>query len=131
MKERIMDGRPGSTKGRLISSEKVDGTSVENSRGESLGTIREVMIDKISGQVAYAVLKYGSVFGIGGKLFALPWDVLKYDANRGAYLVDIPEDRLRNAPSFEEAREPDWSDRRWNKSLHDYYGSGANWFATY
>ena len=57
---------------RLISSEKVTGTSVENTRTDSLGHIEEIMIDKISGRVAYAVLKYGSFLGMGGKLFALP-----------------------------------------------------------
>ncbi|HEX4112931.1 MAG TPA: PRC-barrel domain-containing protein [Stellaceae bacterium] len=117
--------------GRLISSDKVGGTSVENTKGENLGHIRDVMIDKISGQVAYAVLKYGSVLGMGGKLFALPWDQLKYDTGRGAYIVNVPEDRLRGAPSFEESSQPNWSDPGWNRSVHDYYASGANWFATY
>ena len=89
------------------------------------------MIDKVSGHVAYAVLKYGSFLGMGGKLFAVPWSLLKYDTTRGAYLVNIPEDQLRDAPSFEEAREPDWSDRTWNKNLHDYYGVGADWYSGY
>ena len=117
--------------GRLISSEKVQGTSVENPKGDSLGVIDEVMIDKVSGQVAYAVLKYGSFLGMGGKLFALPWDQLKYNTDRGAYIVNIPEDRLRGAPSFEESAEPNWSDPAYNRGLHDYYGSSANWFTSY
>jgi uncharacterized protein YrrD len=57
---------------RLISSEKVTDTNVENTRGDNLGHIEDVMIDKISGKVAYAILNYGSFLGIGGKLFALP-----------------------------------------------------------
>jgi hypothetical protein len=113
--------------GRLISSDKVEGTSVENPNGDSLGSIRDVMIDKISGQVAYAVLKYGAFLGMGGKLFALPWDQLTYDTTRGAYIVNIPQERLQNAPSFEESSQPDWSDPSWNRGLHDYYGSRANW----
>ena len=116
------------TIGRLISSEKIDGTSVENAKGDSLGHIEEIMIDKISGQVAYAVLKYGSFLGLGGKLFALPWDVLKYNKERGAYIVNIPEDRLKNAPSYDEATPPNMADPSWNKSVHDYYGSSANWY---
>lgn len=121
----------GTEIGRLISSEKVEGTAVENAKGEDLGSIEEIMIDKVSGQVAYAVLKYGSFLGMGGKLFALPWDQLKYDKSREAYVVNIPQDRLRNAPSFDEDAEPNWSDPAWNKGLHDYYGSRANWYATY
>src|SRR5262249_25636492 len=87
---------------RLISSEKVSGTNVENTRGDSLGHIQGVMIDKRSGQVGYAVLKYGSFLGMGGKLFALPWEILKYDTQRDAYVIGIPEERLKNAPSFDE-----------------------------
>ncbi|MBV9523578.1 MAG: PRC-barrel domain-containing protein [Alphaproteobacteria bacterium] len=115
--------------GRLISSEKVEGTSVVNGKGDDLGHIAEIMIDKISGQVAYAVLKYGSFMGMGGKLFALPWDVLKYDTRHDAYVVDLPEERLQNAPSFDETRRPDFGDRSWNKEIHDYYGSRADWYA--
>jgi hypothetical protein len=113
---------------RLISSEKVTDTAVENARGDSLGHIEDIMIDKISGRVAYAILKYGSFLGMGGKLFALPWDILKYDTGRNAYLVDIPEDRLKNAPSFDEGAEPAWGDREYDRRLHDYYGSKADWY---
>jgi hypothetical protein len=113
---------------RLISAEKVEGTPVENPGGESLGHINDLMIDKISGQVGYAVLKYGSFIGIGGKLFAVPWDVLKYDTRRNAYVIDVPQDRLANAPSFDESRWPDMNDRSWNDSVHDYYGSRATWY---
>lgn len=117
--------------GRLISSDKVAGTSVENANGDNLGHIRDVMIDKISGQVGYAVLKYGSVLGMGGKLFALPWDVLEYDTERGAYVVDIPVEQLRGGPSFDEGNEPNWSDPVYNKSLHTYYGSEADWYRAF
>jgi sporulation protein YlmC with PRC-barrel domain len=117
-------------KGRLISAEKVEGTSVVNARGEDLGHIAEIMLDKPTGRVAYAVLKYGSFLGLGGKLFALPWDVLKYDTHRSAYIVNIPEERLKNAPSFDEATPPDMADPRWGKQIHDYYGSSASWLDT-
>lgn len=117
--------------GRLISSEKVAGTSVENLKGDNLGHIQEVMIDKLSGQVGYAVLKYGSFLGMGGKLFVLPWDQLKYHKERSAYIVDIPVETLRGAPSYEETTQPNWSDPAWNRGVHDYYGSRADWFSTY
>jgi hypothetical protein len=113
---------------RLISSEKVAGSGVENTRGDSLGHIEEIMIDKISGRVGYAVLNYGSFLGMGGKLFALPWDVLKYDTRRDAYVVGIPEERLKNAPSFDAGSWPDMGDPTWGKGIHDYYSSPADWY---
>jgi sporulation protein YlmC with PRC-barrel domain len=113
---------------RLISSEKVTGSDVENTRGDSLGHIEEIMIDKISGRVGYAVLKYGSFLGMGGKLFALPWDQLKFDTNRNAYIVAIPEERLKGGPSFDSGTEPNWGDAKYAKEVHDYYGSTADWY---
>jgi sporulation protein YlmC with PRC-barrel domain len=115
-------------KNRLISADKVEGTPVLNAKGEDLGHISEIMIDKVSGQVAYAVLKYGSVMGLGGKLFALPWDVLSYDTGRGGYVVEIPEERLKNAPSFDPGNPPDMADQRWHQQIHEYYGSSADWY---
>jgi hypothetical protein len=88
------------------------------------------MIDKVSGQVAYAVLKYGSVLGMGGKLFAVPWDVLKYDTRHDAYVINVPEERLRDAPSFDESNPPNFADRTWSKKVHDYYGSKDSWYIT-
>lgn len=113
---------------RLISSEKVVGSSVENTRGDNLGSINEIMIDKISGEVAYAVLKYGSFLGMGGKLFALPWDILTYNTERNAYVIDLPEEKLKNAPSFDEHNWPDFGNRDYDKELHEYYGSRADWY---
>ena len=109
-------------KGRLISADKVEGTAVVNPKGENLGHISEIMIDKVSGKVAYAVLKYGSVVGLGGKLFALPWDVLTYDTRYDAYMVDIPAERLEKAPSFDANNPPNMADPSWNKQIRDYYG---------
>jgi len=113
---------------RLISSEKVTDTNVENTRGDNLGHIEDIMIDKISGKVAYAILNYGSFLGIGGKLFALSWDILKYDTQRDAYVIGIPEERLKSAPSFDAGSMPNWGDRTYDKQIHDYYGSTADWY---
>jgi hypothetical protein len=113
---------------RLISAEKVGGTPVENPQGDGLGHIQDVMIDKVSGRVGYAVLKYGSFLGIGGKLFAVPWDILEYDTQRNAYVIDMPKERLAGAPSFDEQRWPNMADQNWGAQIHDYYGSTADWY---
>jgi hypothetical protein len=113
---------------RLISSEKVEGTSVVDPKGEDLGHIAEIMIDKVSGKVGYAVLKYGSFLGMGGSLFAVPWDILKYDTRRDAYVIGTPIEQLKAAPSFKESSPPNFEDREWSRKVHDYYGSRADWY---
>ena len=68
----------------LISSDKVEGTAVYNRPGDKLGSIHSVMIDKISGKVAYAVMSFGGFLGIGDRYHPLPWHVLTYDTGQGA-----------------------------------------------
>src|SRR5262245_33318692 len=63
----------------LIAASKVEGTNVYNRRGESLGSIYDVMIDKRSGNVAYAVMSFGGFLGMGERYHPLPWAVLDYD----------------------------------------------------
>ena len=88
--------------GNLISADKVQGTAVRNPAGDSLGTIESIMIDKPSGKVAYAVMAFDGVLGMGKDRRALPWEVLKYDTGQGAYTVDLDPQFLKNAPAFDD-----------------------------
>jgi hypothetical protein len=56
----------------LISSSKVEGTAVFNVEGEKLGSVDCLMIDKQSGQVAYAVMSFGGFLGLGEKRHPVP-----------------------------------------------------------
>ena len=70
----------------LIGSDKVEGTAVYDAKGENIGSIKRVMLDKRSGQVAFAVLQFGGFLGIGSEYYPIPWDALKYDTSLGGYL---------------------------------------------
>jgi len=84
----------------LISSRRVEGTPVYNRSDERLGSIHSVMIEKQSGNVAYAVLSFGGIFGLGEHVHPVPWQVLNYDVGLDAYVVDISREELENAPSM-------------------------------
>jgi hypothetical protein len=113
--------------GALISSDKVEGTAVYNREGEKLGSINSVMIDKVSGQVAYAVMSFGGFLGMGDRYHPLPWHVLTYDTGQGGYVVDLDPTMLEGAPTYGTSDTPDWSDRGWGQQLHDYYGARPYW----
>lgn len=106
---------------RLISSSKVEGTAVFNRGGERLGTVVNFMLDKYSGQVAYAVLTTAGSGRSEGSHYPLPWKVLTYDTGRGGYVIDLDRDKLRSAPTYKAGEEPDWSDQAFGRSVHDYY----------
>ncbi len=123
-------GSTGSTSGvatdetdRLIASNKVEGTAVYNRQGERLGTVHNFMVDKYTGQVAYAVMSFGGFLGLGESYHPLPWRVLTYDTNMGGYVVDLDKSKLEGAPSYTAANEPNWSDRDYGRRVHDYYGA--------
>ncbi|MGZ8369216.1 MAG: PRC-barrel domain-containing protein [Rhodoplanes sp.] len=86
----------------LIGSDKVEGTHVYHADGTKIGQIERVMIDKVSGKAAYAVMSFGGFMGIGEDYYPLPWSALTYNPRMDGYEVDISE-HLKGAPL--EARE--------------------------
>ena len=107
---------------RLISSVKVVGTAVYNRRGEHLGSVYNLMIDRHSGQVACAVMSFGGFLGMGESYHPLPWRVLTYDTGRGGYVVDLDRSRLEAAPSYTSSTPPNWSDRTYAHRVDEFYG---------
>ena len=84
----------------LIASDRVEGTPVRRANGDKIGTIERLMIDKLSGNVAYAVLSFGGFLGMGQKHVPIPWARLTYDRTLGAYHLDLTDEELSRAPSF-------------------------------
>lgn len=105
---------------RLIASNKVEGTAVYDEDGEKLGNIYNFMVDKISGQVEYAVLQFGGLFGLGSDYYPLPWEKLTYDTDQGGYVVDIDKETLEGAPRYAD-EEPRY-DRAYGEQVYGYYG---------
>ena len=67
--------------------------------GTTIGTIDRVMIDKLIGNVAYAVLRFGAPGGVEQKDLSVPWPRLIYDRKLGAYRLDLINGEIGEAPS--------------------------------
>lgn len=111
---------------RLISADRVEGTAVYNADGEKLGHVEDVMLDKLSGKVAYAVVSFGGFLGIGEKFHPLPWAMLNYDTDRNGYVLPINRRQLEEAPSFANTDLSD-DDTRWRQEVHTHYGAAPYW----
>ena len=105
----------------VISSDRVEGTAVYNQAGDRLGSIDDLMIDKRSGQVRYAVLEFGGFLGIGTDRYPLPWDVLKYDTDLGGYVVPLDKETLTGAPRYSDSDVPTYTPE-YGRKVNDYYG---------
>lgn len=110
----------------LIASDKVEGTAVYGMDQKKIGTLERVMIDKISGKVAYAVLSFGGFLGIGSDYYPVPWSTLKYDLNLDGYLVNLTKDQLTGAPKYSSTSNWEWS-RENDRRVYDYYKAPPYW----
>ena len=111
----------------VMNAETLIGDSVVNAAGDNLGEIKGIMLDVLSGRIAYAVLSFGGVFGLGNKLFAVPWSALTLDAGEKQFILDIARERLENAPGFDKDHWPSMADPSWAAALHTYYDVRPYW----
>ena len=107
----------------LMGADTLLGNDVYNEDGESLGDIKEFMIDMASGKVAYAVLSFGGMLGMGDKLFAVPWAALVLDTVNKRFTLNVPQTTLKDAPGFDKDRWPSMSDSTWASGVHKFYGT--------
>jgi sporulation protein YlmC with PRC-barrel domain len=111
----------------VLAASTLAGNSVRNSGGDDLGQIDEIMIHIPSGRVAYAVLSFGGLLGIGSKLFAVPWSALKVDEDQKCFILDVDKKRLESAPGFDKDNWPDMTDTTWGAEVFTYYGATPYW----
>jgi len=124
MQEQTFTQEPGSTHGSTITSADVNGTEVYSHSGDHLGEIDHLVIDKASGNIAYAVMAFGGFLGMGADHHPIPWKKLRYDTEHGGYVTDITQAQLEGAPD----RPDDWRDNRgWAERNYGYYGVNPYW----
>src|ERR1700756_4851143 len=111
----------------VMDAATLKGDSVVNSSGEDLGKIEDIMLDVTSGRIAYGVLSFGGFLGMGDKLFAIPWSALTLDAANKCFVLDVPKERLENAPGFDKDHWPAMADRSWAREVHAYYEVSPYW----
>jgi hypothetical protein len=110
----------------LIGSDKVEGTAVYGADRSKIGSVQRVMIDKLSGKVAYAVISFGGFLGMGEDYYPGPWNTLKYDISLGGYVTGITEASLNNAPKYSRGSDWNWS-RENDQRVYQHYKAAPYW----
>ncbi len=110
-----------------LTAKTLIGDSVKNDRDENLGTIEDFMLDLRTGKVAYAVLKFGGFLGMGDKLFAVPWAAMTLDMINHEFILNVPKERLKQAPGFDKDQWPDIGDRTWQQDVFGFYNVTPYW----
>lgn len=112
----------------VVSASRIIGEAVVNRQSENLGKIHELVIDAQAGRVAYAVLSFGGFLGMGNKLFAMPWSAFGFSNTENKLILNVDKAKLESAPGFDQdAKWPDFADRKWGHSIYQYYGYEPYW----
>jgi uncharacterized protein YrrD len=118
--------KTATTSAPVIPAKKVNGSDVFSQNGEHLGEIDDVMIEKRSGEVVYAIMSFGGFLGIGEKYHPLPWPVLNYDKGKDGYVVNLTKEQLKRAPYYARDELSD-NDLAWRQKVFDYYETPPYW----
>jgi sporulation protein YlmC with PRC-barrel domain len=127
MQSKIKRNDPAKKYRRVLAASTLAGDSVRNAAGDDLGNLDQIMIDIPSGRVAYAVLSFGGVLGMGSKLFAVPWNALTVDEDEKCLILAADKKTLENAPGFDKDDWPDMGNTAWGSELSRYYGVPPYW----
>lgn len=126
------------TRGANIRISQLMGYNIQNSQGESLGEIQDVVMDSRTGSVNYVAVTYGGFLGLGNKLFAVPFDAFKVqvdpdkvgeagiDASDYVLILDVTQKQLEGQQGFDEDNWPNMADRKWRADLDKRYGVQRN-----
>ena len=123
----ILPAQTTSTTGYMQTS-KIIGTKVKTAQGEEVGVVKDVVIDRGSGCMAYTVLSAG---GTGtritgqAKVVAVPWAVYSPSADASVLTVRVERDKIYNAPVFEYSRMDEYSTTGYINNVYSYYGVSA------
>ena len=112
---------------RTLSAGTLIGDKVKNSQGEELGTLKEIMLDVERGQVAYGVLESGGFLGMGGKLFAIPFEAFKVDEQNHKLVLNVDKETLKKAEGFDKNNWPDTTNPEWGRKVHQDFGYTPYW----
>jgi len=112
-----------------ILASKVKGTPVYNDAGDKIGTVEDVVLDKMSNRIMFAALGFGGVMGMGEKYYPVPWSMLDYDEDKGGYVVPLDQEKIKSAPAYElkDLTKHDGSLGAIRETTYSYYNINRDW----
>jgi sporulation protein YlmC with PRC-barrel domain len=110
-----------------IRAKKVAGTNVVDQSGKKIGEVEDIVLDKLSNNIMFAIVSFGGFLGMGEKYHPIPWPSLKYDKTKDSYSVTFTKEQLEAAPaaSIEELIRNDGMAFR--DKAFDYYKTPRYW----
>jgi len=120
------------TTGVSVRASKLMGMKIQNSRKESVGQIKDLVIDPATTRVQYVAVTYGGFLGLGDKLFAVPMAAIKVqtdpdNVDRVVLVLDVTKEQMNGDQGFDEQHWPNFSDSKFTGDLFRRYGVEDRW----
>jgi sporulation protein YlmC with PRC-barrel domain len=106
---------------KAIRAKKVIGTNVKDPAGKKIGEVEDVMLDKESNNIMFAVVGFGGFLGLAEKYHPIPWSALEFNEDEDAYVVNYTKEQLQGgvAASIDELMRSDG--RLFREQTYSYY----------
>jgi len=112
---------------KAIRAKTIIGTAVKDSDGDRVGTVEDVILDKTTNNIMFAVLGFGGVMGMGEKFHPVPWSVLSFDESDNSYVVGFNKRQLQSAPADTIDALTRNDGMNYRDATYDYYGASRYW----
>lgn len=116
------EGENANTPVKVLTATSIIGDNVENRNGDKLGEIKDIMLNIQKGNIEYVIVQYGGFLGIGEKLFAIPFESLKLDADREVFILNANKEVLEKAPGFDKDHWPETNSQHYGEATV-YWGN--------
>jgi sporulation protein YlmC with PRC-barrel domain len=110
-----------------IRAKKVIGTSVKDASGATIGRVEDLVLDKLSNNIMFAIVGFGGFLGMGEKFHPLPWSTLDYDETEGGYVVNLTRQQLEAAPAYSMDELTRGDGTQFRDRVYDYYKATRYW----
>jgi len=112
---------------RFVPTIRLKQYDVVNKKGQDMGQVQTFVVDMREGLIAFALVAFGGFLGITDKWFAIPWGALKWHSETMKFILDMPEEVLKNAPGMHKdkwvAEIEKWQKEKDLELLDRYYTS--------
>jgi uncharacterized protein YegP (UPF0339 family)/sporulation protein YlmC with PRC-barrel domain len=126
-KEKNMKGATMKESSRFIPTTRLAAYDIVNKQGQDMGHVQNFVVDMLFGQIAFAIVSFEGIRGITDKWFAIPWVALQWQQETRRFILDMPEEVLKEAPGMHKDK---WIDEinKWHEDkdlevLDRYYTS--------
>jgi sporulation protein YlmC with PRC-barrel domain len=110
-----------------IRAKKVIGTKVKDKGGNTIGDVQDIVLDKLSNNIMFAVVSFGGFLGMGERYHAMPWSTLNYDEADGNYVVGLSREKLQAGPAYSMEDLMQGDGMKFRDTAYDYYEAPRYW----